>query len=234
MSFHKRISDLLDRTAQGALFKTFVNGGLDADIAVVDALVENDGATIKTAAQYLKAIRDNQTAGTIIAASENHIGQVGGRTHKVYNEFTRPANVTIFAANDIVSNDAVLTLADAVRVAGGSGYLTGIRITTDLAAITPRLRVHFGQLATSFSVLTDNAANANTYAKLSAQGYLGYIDLPAMSSAGAAASYVQDLSQRMPIEASGSTDLYCVIETLDVFTPASEQKFFVHAFFEQN
>lgn len=177
---------------------------------------------------------NNTSVTASIGAGENHIGQIGGATVKTVSTFTRPADVTAYAANDIVSNYSAITLTSALRVSGGSGYITGIRIITGATGITPRFRVHFAKTSAQFTTTADNAANANTYANISSASYLGFMDLSALQSQGSAlTSFVQDNSQRVPI--SGTTaDIFAIIETLDAFTPISEQTFTVQIFVEQN
>src|SRR5262245_43124828 len=41
---------------------------------------------------------------TRIAAGENHLGEVGGRTVAITASYTRPADTTTYAAGDAVSN----------------------------------------------------------------------------------------------------------------------------------
>jgi hypothetical protein len=72
-----------------------------------------------------------------IQASENFLGLTGGTTTLVADEFTRPADVTAYAAGDAVSattSDTGTTplraLTNIARVAQGSGYITRIRLWT--------------------------------------------------------------------------------------------------------
>ena len=187
-------------------------------------------------------ISDTATIGSVtIGASENHIGQIGGSTKKIYAEFTRQANTTAYIANDVVSPNATntggVTLPVVARIAQGNGYITGVRIVTDNAETTGvQFRVHFGMLSTAFAETTDNSPFGLTYLKSSNQAYLGYIDLAATTTQGGSSiAYIQDIAQRFPFMCEAAdANLYFIIETLTGFTPASGQKFSLHIFAEQN
>ncbi len=154
-------------------------------------------------------------------------------------EMTRPADTTAYTAGDVVSNSttatAPITLSSATRVAGGNGYIVRAALTTNKKSITPRFRVHFFTAAPT--VAADNAAYSELYADASKR--LGYIDLPAMTTATDSTN--SDMARtfndtaRLPIvAAAGSADLYAVLETLDAFTPASGQKFTLTIFVDGN
>lgn len=172
------------------------------------------------------------------AATESHLGEVGGNLTMISTEFTRPANPTAYTAGDVVSDNATATtmqaLANAARVSGGSGYVTGIRITTDKKSITPRIRVHLFN-TTGADVAADNAAWKSIYADVSK--YVGWWDMPAMitgtDSTNSTNSISEDLTLRLPYTCA-ATSLYYVLETLDAFTPASGEKFTVTVFVDRN
>lgn len=163
-----------------------------------------------------------------------------GYTSLISAELTRPSNTDAYSANDSVSNSATttvpMTLANVARSNGGNGYITGIRISTNKKSITPRLRLHLFNAADA-TLAADNAAHKEVYADSSKR--LGYIDLPAMTTAANTTdsdmSRTLDFTQRIPFQcAAASTSLYAVIETLDAFNPDSGQKFNVTLNVEQN
>lgn len=163
----------------------------------------------------------------------------GGNLIRVSAEFTRPADTTGYSAGDIVSNSTsattLLTLTNALRVAGGSGYIVRASLVTDKKSVTPRFRVHLFN-ASDPTVAADNANHKELYADASKR--LGYFDLPAMTTATDAAS--SDMSRaidntlRHAVIASGSRNLYALLETLDAFTPASGEKFTLTLFVDCN
>lgn len=167
--------------------------------------------------------------------SNNHIGQIGGTTEILRGSFTRPANTTAYAANDIVSDNFMQVIKPSARIIGGTGYITGFKLVTD-KLITARFRVHFGKSINFFATLTDNIANNQSFADLSGVNYLGYVDLSALSSGGnTTTSFVMDNTQRFPYASTDANiELYFVLETLDAFAPNSEQKFVLSIATEQN
>ncbi len=167
--------------------------------------------------------------------SNNHIGQIGGTTEIKKGSFTRPANTTAYAANDIVSDNFMQVIKPSARIIGGTGYITGFKLVTN-KVITARFRVHFGKSINFFTTLTDNVANNQTYADLTDANYLGYVDFLALSSGGnTTTSYVMDNTQRFPYASTDANiELYFVLETLDSFTPDSGQQFTLSIATEQN
>jgi len=170
--------------------------------------------------------------------SEDHLGEIGGNLIMIATEFTRPNDATPYTANDVVSDSTSATtmqaLANAARVSGGSGYVTGIRVATDKKSITPRIRVHFFN-TTGATLAADNAAWKDLYADSGKR--IGYVDLSAMATAvdttNSDNSRSLDLTVRIPYTCV-ATSLYFVLETLDAFTPAANEKFTVTAFCDRN
>lgn len=178
--------------------------------------------------------------GIVLAAGENHFGEVGGKATVINAELTRPANVLAYPANTVVSNSITTTtpllVQNIFRVAGGSGYITGLKISTNKKSIVPRFRVHL------FTVNTATlAADGVLYKKLYAdkEKYIGYIELDPMTTAADATN--SDMSEALIgnlntlcVAATGSRDLYLVLETLDAFTPANGQKIHATVFMDNN
>lgn len=173
-------------------------------------------------------------------AGESHLGEVGGNLARISVEFTRPADTTAYTAGDVVSNSTsattLMTLTNALRVAGGSGYIVRASLTTDKKSITPRFRVHLFN-ASNPTVAADNVAHKELYADASKR--LGYFDLPAMTTATDTTS--SDMSRAMDntlrhaiVAAAGSRDIYAMLEALDAFTPASGEKFTLALFVDCN
>ena len=161
-------------------------------------------------------------------------------TKLVSAEFTRPADTTAYTAGDVVSNsDATtvpVTLTSMGRVTGGSGYITGVRLTTNKKSITPRIRVHLFNVATA-TLAADNVAHKELYADASKR--VGMFDLPAMTTGtdttNSDMSRSVDFTQRIPFQcAADSSSLFYVLEAIDAFTPASGQKFTLSLNVEQN
>lgn len=175
---------------------------------------------------------------TTAAASEVHVGEVGGKTKPVQGSFTRPGDANAYTANDAVANSTsaptAITLTGAARITGGSGYIVALTVIHEVVSVTPRFRVHFydANPATRFN---DNAVFANTYAIESASSYLGYMDTAAANSNGLTdASIGQNITDRFPFKCNADANLYCLVQTLDAFTPGNAKGVTVKALCEQN
>lgn len=172
------------------------------------------------------------TTGARMALDPAQDNSVGGRLVSVSKEFTRPANTTGYTAGDIVSDNATTTtiqeLTNVARANGGSGYITGARLATDMKSITPKIRVHLYSTIAGAIVSGDNLPHKSIYADIGKR--LGYFDLPAMitgtDATNSTSSGAADFTLRIPFVCdAASRNLYFVLETLDAFTPASGQKF---------
>lgn len=219
-------------------------GGGDASAANQSTIITDIGATNETAPASdtaasglngrLQRVAQRLTTmltGIILAAGENHIGAVGGQLVTVSGTFTRPADTTAYTIGDAVGDStsalAVLTLSNVARAVGGSGYIVGARLETNLKSITPRFRVRIFN-ASNPTKSNDNAAFKSVYADASKR--LARLDLPAMitpaDTTNSDMSSSEDNQLRIPFACGGATrDLYVLFETLDAFTPASGQSF---------
>lgn len=173
-----------------------------------------------------------------IVAGEAVLGKVGGITNRVSAEMTRATDTTSYDIGDIVLPAAggVVTLSNVARVLGGSGYITGIRLTTNKKSITPRFRIHFFK-ASNPTLSADNAAWQDKYADIDKR--VGYWDMPPMTTGtdttNSDMSRTLDYSMRIPFKCADDTkDLYFALEALDAFAPANGEKFSVVIHAENN
>lgn len=189
------------------------------------------GSTSVVLASDQPSIPVSQAAGSVSV--------VGGKIVVASATFTRQANTTAYAANQVVSNSAAGTVMMALavgRVNGGSGYITGIRVSTNLKSITPRLRVHLFNDNTA-TVSADLAAWQEKYADI-AKRIFPY-DMPAMATGADTTnsdmSRATDSTMRIPFVCGGATqNIYAVFETLDIFTPSSAEQFTLTLSADQN
>lgn len=212
----------------------------DPGVMLLAVRKDTAAALAGTDGDYIPMIVDASGRLHIAAliAGEAHIGEVGGNMAMISTEFTRPADTTAYAANDVVSDSTGATtmqaLANAARVSGGSGYIVGIRVTTDKKSVTPRVRVHFYN-TTGATLAADNAAWKEVYADVSKR--VASWDLPAMTTGADTTnsdmSRAIDMTCRIPYTCA-ATSLYYVLETLDAFTPASGEKVTVTVFMDRN
>ncbi len=141
--------------------------------------------------------------------------------------FTRPSDTTAYAVNDAVSNStsapAILTFANAARVAGGSGYIVKAELCTDQAACTAAFRLHL--FTASVIPNNDNAPYPSLYTNRLSR--VGYIDFPAVSQegGGSTSAFALWVGQLLYVCDAASTSLYGLLETKSIFTPASAQNF---------
>lgn len=192
------------------------------------------GGSADAVAALIEAFADTDTS-----SSESHIGEVGGNLITVSVEKTRPANATPYTALDVVNESAsagtVWTFANLARINQGSGYITKGRLVTDQKANTARFRVHLFHTAPA-AVINDNAANAIIYADFTKK--IGSFDLPAMTTEDATASTGATAMRddiRIPFNLdAGTRSVIAVLETLDAFTPASGQKFYLELTADNN
>lgn len=173
-----------------------------------------------------------------LVAGEAHVGEVGGRTQFANVEITLANPGAAYAINDAVLAAAggLTELTSVSRIVAGTGYITGIQVSTNKKSITPRLRVHFFN-ASNPTVSADNANWQEKYADASKR--VGYYDMPALTTAADAAnsdmSRAQDFTMRIPFQcAAAATSLWIGLETLDAFTPDNGQKITVKIYTELN
>jgi hypothetical protein len=175
---------------------------------------------------------------TVLAASENHIGETGGRTVRNAATFARPADTTAYAALDTVSTSTsapvVITFSNMARINAGSGYITKARIMTDQKTNTARFRLHLFHTAPTLT--NDNAAFPLLWTDRANR--VGKIDFGAMTTEDATNSTcAESLNEAVRLSftcETASTALYGILETLDAFTPANAQNFYISLTAEQN
>ena len=193
-----------------------------------------------TAQTTLSAI-DTKLGGTIAVSNvptENHLGEIGGRTVRVAATFARPADTSAYAALDTISTSTsapvVITFSNMARVNAGSGYITKARIMTDQKTNTARFRLHLFHTAPTLT--NDNAAFPLLWADRANR--VGKIDFGAMTTEDATNSTcAESLNEAVRLSftcEAANTALYGILETLDAFTPASGQNFYISLTAEQN
>jgi hypothetical protein len=164
------------------------------------------------------------------SATENPMVTVGV-------EITRPADATPHAALDVVADTTTglraMTFTNMATIVGGNGIITKVRVMTDQKACVARFRLHlFDTLPTA---IADNSPYLLLYAnKTTAESY---IDMPAMAtedSSNSTAAVSTNYYTRLPyVCAAADRNLYGILETLDIFTPAISQLIYVQLTAEQ-
>jgi len=156
----------------------------------------------------------------------------------VGTELTRPADVTAYTANDVVSNSTAdptyLTFENIARTEGGSGYIIKARMLTDQKTNVAAFRLHLYHTAPLPQ--GDNAPFALLYSNKASR--IGIIDFDAMGTEDATKS---DSAQTLWTSGhlhfvlpAGSKTIYGQFETKTAFTPASGQKFYIELATDNN
>ena len=200
--------------------------------------IEGDTEVRGTRGNSGTAVSSSNPLPVAPTASENHIGEVGGRTIRVAATFARPADTSAYAALDTVSTSTsapvVITFSNMARINAGSGYITKARIMTDQKTNTARFRLHLFHTAPTLT--NDNAAFPLLWADRANR--VGKIDFGAMTSEDATNSTcAESLNESVRLSftcEAANTALYGILETLDAFTPASGQNFYISLTAEQN
>jgi hypothetical protein len=157
-----------------------------------------------------------------------------GSPYAVSGSFTRPADTTAYASGDLVANSttagsvAAVSLAVA-RVAGAPVSVRRVRVSkSGTTATNGSFRVHL-YTASPTAANGDNAA----WSTNKAADYLGYCDVTVLAfsdgctGVGGPASGQGLEANAMP--ATGSLNLYGLLEARAAYTPASEEVFTITA-----
>jgi hypothetical protein len=161
-----------------------------------------------------------------------------GTAVEVSTTLARPADTNAYSATDAVSTStttpSVLTFTNVARNAQGSGYLVKANLMTNQKTNSARHRLHLFNIAPT--AINDNAAQTLLWANRA--GYVGSIDFAGLATEDATASDAAvsiNTSPRLPfVCAAGDRNLYGMLETLDAYTPASAQSYYVALTTEQN
>ena len=161
----------------------------------------------------------------------------GGITSLIPTSFTRPANTTPYTALDVVSNSTsaptLLTFENMGYYPEHSGYITKARILTNQSTNTARFRLHLYHTAPT--AINDNSPYTLLYANKEKR--IGAIDFGVCGTEGSGSDAASAMNATLRLAyncAEGSTNLYGILETLDAFTPASGQQFYIELACEQN
>lgn len=172
----------------------------------VTKIKKADGTTINPATEESLAL--------IKTAIENS----GGTTLKAFSvEITRPANTTVYSANDVVADvSAAFVAITNVAKANGTGVrINRVRIQTDDTGVAgKKFNLHLYKEATTF--IADNAAFAIVYANASKR--VGTIPV-VMGTGNMGTVGMNDYNQI--ILNPTAKDVYWILETVDGFTPSA-------------
>lgn len=142
--------------------------------------------------------------------------------------FTRPADTTAYASGDLVANSTTagsvtpVTLA-AARISGGTGSIRKVEIRKSGTSITNAIfRVHLYLTSPTVTNGDNGAWLSNNVAN-----YLGAFDvvMDRAFSDGAAGTGVPLAGGEINFVASGSANVFALVEARAAYTPASAEVF---------
>ena len=147
---------------------------------------------------------------------------VAGSAFRSAVTVTRPSNTTAYTAGDVVgdtSGSAIITLSS-IGPSGGYVLVQSVSlIFSDTAVISgmSAFRLHF--YSASPTAIADNAVFDLVSGERA--NYMGYVDLATPVDFGSSLYTQTDYPGRMIKLATGSSTLYCELETKGAYTPAS-------------
>jgi len=172
------------------------------------------------------------------AVSSSNPLPVGGKSVTTTYAFTRPADTNAYIANDVISDSTsaptIISFANIARAVGGQSYIVKARVLTDQKTCTARMRLSLFQTAPT--PINDNAPKTRLWANRIIS--LGSIDFDPMTTEDATNSTsASTMWTSAPINVvcdAASTTIYAILSTLDAFTPASAQQFYIALDVEQS
>lgn len=155
--------------------------------------------------------------------------------------FTRPNDTTGYADKDLVanstSNAAVVALAFQVEAKGGGvGRIVGARIQKSTNSVTnAAFRLHLFTETPTFVSAGDNSALSSVVVGI-AKGYLGYVDITAMTGLSDVAwgTGAVDSSRLIMPYVTQALTLYGFLEAKAAYTPGAQEVFTVSLLIEQD
>ena len=172
------------------------------------------------------------------AVSSSNPLPVGGKSLTSTCTFTRPADTTAYSINDVIADSTsaptVISFTNIARAVGGQSYIVKVRIMTDQKTCTARMRLALFQTAPT--LINDNSPKTRLWANRVIS--LGSIDFDPMTTEDAtnstAASAMWTSAPVNIVCDAASTTIYGILSTLDAFTPASAQQFYIAIDVEQS
>jgi hypothetical protein len=187
----------------------------------------NDGATASTAAEAALLAELQQKTEPVDSQL------VRGSLAISAVEFTRPADTTAYATNDVVGDGTVIVFSNVARVPNGTGYVTNARLiksTTTTANAVFRLWLYnIAPAATA-----DNLPFKLLYVFRACR--IGYIDLPCNvegTGSDSASALVTNVNLKFNA-ALDSRNLFGVLEAKQAYAPGNAEKFWIELTVDQN
>lgn len=187
--------------------------------------------------RYVDGDGDGKFAQAVsMEASEVHIGSIGGHGVTVDTEFSRPADTTAYAVNDVVgpSVTGLIPFTNIARANGLPFYIVKARLMTNQSTNVAQFRLHLYKNNTPIAI-ADNAPFQLLWANRLV--YVGFIDFEAMTTGGSGSDCATSLNKDIRLHVCPSQDsrnLYGILATKTAFTPANGQFFLLALSAEQD
>lgn len=190
------------------------------------------GAATEAKSEAIRALLAG-TLTTTPAASEVHLGEVGGNSATPSTTITRPADTTAYASGDLISFsttaatvNATPTSISVARVNAGTGIIRRVRLTTTKTGLagTEAFRVHFFRSAPTVTNGDNGAFSVNGRASLP----IGTVDvtMDRVYNDGAAGFAAADF---LFTAGAGVQTLFVLLEARGAYTPISGEVFTITA-----
>ena len=165
-----------------------------------------------------------------LQAGAAHIGEVGSWQNVVQATLTRPteAPAVQYAALDAMTNSlaasTAIEFANALRVAGQTGFVIGGRMRKSTVSVTnTQFRLHLFTAAPA-AIANDNAPHAEAWANRLT--YVGYMDFVSFRAGSDCAESPGLLSRTvLGYKPTSGTSLFGVMQALAAYTPVSAEQF---------
>ncbi len=165
----------------------------------------------------------------ILAAGENHVGEVGQKLANPSANFTRPNDTTPYTIGDLVANSASAGSVSAMswtltRVAAGSAVIRRVRARkTSTSVTTASFRVHLFAAAPLTVTNGDNGA----FSVSGTADYLGAFDVTYDRSFtdGAFGAGVPVTGSEHGIKLASGSTIYGLVEARSAYTPIALEVF---------
>lgn len=243
-TFAVQVDSTVPGTSATSLGKAEDAAHASGDVGVMMLAVRTDTAANRSGTdgdyEPLQISGGNLHTSATPVASETHLGEVGGKIVNASANFTRPADTTAYAANDLVANSvtagSVVPLSfTATRIATGSGKIRRAKLKKSGTTVTAAsFRLHL--YASSPTIANgDNATWSTTHS-----GYLGSFSLDMSGAAGrvfsdsAAVIAAPDHGAEIDFKLASGSTIFGLLAAVGAYTPASAEVFTAELEIEQN
>lgn len=222
---------LVARGADGSLYEVACDndGNLQIGVGLTVQDLQIGAVEIKGGTTSNRAAVDSSgNLAVILAATEVHLGEVGGRTAMASANFTRPADTTAYASGDLVANSTTagsvtpmtLTIGRLSSGSGASGMIRRARLRKTGTSVTnASFRLHLYRSSPTVSNGDNGAWLTNNVAD-----YVGALDITVDRAFTDGASGNGTPITGSEINFSHQT-YYGLLEARAAYTPANAEVF---------